>query len=714
MRTYGWIASLAVAAIAMAGEARAAEHRVREFHAVAIASDGRHVADIESDDFAPGSQSPPHFLVIRTEAGGAVTVALPCGQGPNCMPSSPSWNRDGTTLAFVVNNARTADAAIYTVGANGRAPRRIARFAGELGTLRYGPDNRLAVLATAHPRKKVGATEPAAPLIGVIGTDFDEQRIAMLEHGALRLISPATLFVYEFDWRPDGSAFVATAANGNGDTQWWVAKLVGIASGTGAVTVLHAPRDAHEQFADPVVSPDGSEVAYIAGWMSDFGSNGGDAFLLRLDRPDAKPVDLTPGLHATITTLDWHCADGLTGAALAGPRAEMLALALGQAPRTLWSGAETIGSGGWNLGLACAGGHSAAVRQSFTDPPELEAGTIGDWRRLSHVNDGFAAPFRGQSVNWKSDHYDVQGWLLTPQPRRAGKRPLLVEVHGGPQAAATPDYVSPRGIDRALLAAGYDIFLPNYRGSFGQSEAFVAADIDDFGGGDFRDIMAGVTSVASVAPVDENRLGIFGGSYGGYMAMWAVTQTHRFKAAAAHAGVSDWLSIQGEAPQMTADAPDPSFGTLVYKDPTPQLRASPITHMMGVRTPVLITVGALDVECPMLQSEEFYQAMVTLGVPTSFVVYAGEGHGFRKQSDRLDERRRTVDWFNRWLTASPQAQTRSTVMAQGKQEKTTANVPVKDTDSGGTRPAPATGQTKGRPEVQSGDQNAAPPRNTDR
>ena len=634
-----------------------ADTRLRSFHAVATAADGRHVADIESDAATSRDRSPPHRLMIRTVGGrtgeaSSVIVALPCGQGPNCEPSSPSWNRDGSRLAFVVSDAQTSSAAIYSVAANGRTPHLLARFAGALGSLRFGPNDRLAVLATAHPHKKIGATQAAAPLVGAIGADIDEQRIAVLEHAALRLVSPPDLFVYEFDWKPDGSGFAATAATGDGDRQWWVARLVDIAEGGGALTLLHAPRDSHEQLADPVVSPDGSTVAYIGGWMSDFGSNGGDAFLLPLHQPGAKPVNLTTGLHATITTLDWHCGSGLTAVALAGARDEILALSAATAPRTLWSGEESIGTGGWNPGLACADAHSSAVRQSFTDPPELETGTIGDWRRLTHVNAGLAAPVRARSIGWQSDQHDVQGWLLTPWPERPGKRPLLVEVHGGPQAAVAPEFVSAHGTDRALLDAGYDLLLPNYRGSFGQGEAFAAADIDDFGGGDFRDIMRGVDAAERLSPVDDNRLGIFGGSYGGYMVMWAVTQTHRFKAGASHAGVSDWLSIQGEAPQMTADAPDPGFGTLVYADPQPQLRASPITHMIGVRTPVLITVGERDVECPMPQSQEFYQAMVTLGVPTSFVVYAGEGHGFRKQADRADERRRIKEWFDRWLSPS--------------------------------------------------------------
>ncbi len=725
-----WIwGALPAIATAAAAPSWAAGRPLHDFHTVAIAPDGRHIASIESDDVPDGSESPPRQLFIRTPGGGARQVMLPCRSGPDCLPSSPSWNRDGSRLAFVISSAGAASASIYVVGAGGNAPHRLARFAGALGTLRYGPEDRLAVLATAHPHKKTGAVEAAAPMAGEIGTQTDEQRIAMLRDGALRMVSPADLFVYEFDWRPDGAGFVATAAKGDGDTQWWVSKLVAVAAADGAVSLLHAPDDAHQQLADPVVSPDGRSVAFIGGWMSDFGSNGGDAFLLKLDQPGAKAVDLTPGLHATVTTLDWYCGPGLTATALAGARTDVLALTQAGSARTLWSGEGGIGAGGWNLGLACAGGRSAAYHQTFLAPPELEAGPIGRWRDLTHVNAGLVAPVQARSVTWKSDRFDVQGWLLSPSPARPGRRPLLVQVHGGPQAAETPKFLAPRGTDRALLAAGYDLFLPNYRGSFGQGEAFVAADIGDFGGGDFRDIMAGLDAVERSVPIDDGRLGIFGGSYGGYMSMWAVTQTHRFGAAASHAGISNWLSEQGEAPQMTADAPDPVFGTLVYDDPRPQLHASPITHMRGVRTPVLITVGERDVECPLPQSQEFYQALLTLGVPTSFVVYAGEGHGFRNEADRADERRRTVAWFDKWLVARAgaernlapgvkTAQTGSTSMVQDSGskglDKTTANTPISGTDPGGTRPAPTSGKPAARPEVQSGDQNTNPPHGTDR
>ncbi len=241
----------------------------------------------------------------------------------------------------------------------------------------------------------------------------------------------------------------------------------------------------------------------------------------------------------------------------------------------------------------------------------------------------------------------MQGWLLEPPGAGAERRPLVVDVHGGPEAAAEPRFPAAAADLRAFLAHGWDVLEPNYRGSYGMGERFAAASIGDLGGGDWRDVHAGVDAAERAAPIDDARLAITGGSYGGYMAMWAVTQTHRFRAAMADAGVSDWLSIEGEAPQAGSD--QVNFGGSVYDNVAPYLRASPITHMRGVDTPTLIIVGDRDLECPVGQSEEFHTALLAEGVPTSFVVYRGEGHGFTREADRRDRQARTVAWFTRWF-----------------------------------------------------------------
>jgi dipeptidyl aminopeptidase/acylaminoacyl peptidase len=617
---------------------------LHDFVTVAIAPDGRHIASIETQDDG-SDRDAPASLLIRDLKGGAVTVPLPCSAGPNCKVDSPAWSTSGQ-LAFIVSRPDDGVAEIDAVGAKGGAVRRVLIFNGTLDRLRYGADNRLAVLATARAHKSVGRAEAGVPLVGDIGSESDEQRIAVVDGAALSFVSPSDLYVYEFDFLPSGG-FVGTAAPGDGDSQWWLAKLYVFEQSRARVVFAPGPR---EQLAAPAVSPDGKSVAFIGGWMSDFGSTGGDAYVLRLDQPGATPRNLTAESHATVTTLDWTCGKGLTGMMLAGDTVTIARLdTVGSEP--VWSGQASL-TGGTGNGLSCGPHGAAAVSSSFGAPPEIVAGSPGRWHTVTHENAAIPATgFTGRSVTWRNDGFDVQGWLLQPADGSPGlKRPMVVLVHGGPEAASTNKFLPPSSDARTLLEAGWDVFEPNYRGSFGQGEAFAAASIQDLGGGDWRDVLAGVDAAERVAPIDDGRVGIMGRSYGGYMVMWGITQTHRFRAGVAHAGVSDWLSLEGEAPQAGSD--EVNFGGSVYDDATPYLKASPITHMRGVNTPTLMTVGERDLECPMPQSEEFYTALEALGVPVEFHVYPGEGHHLHKAEDRADFRKRSVDWFQRWFAAA--------------------------------------------------------------
>lgn len=199
-----------------------------------------------------------------------------------------------------------------------------------------------------------------------------------------------------------------------------------------------------------------------------------------------------------------------------------------------------------------------------------------------------------------------------------------------------------------LASQGFYVFLPNPRGSTGQGEAFKQANIKDFGGGDLRDILTGVDAAIARFPIDKERLGVTGWSYGGYMTMWAVTQTNRFRAAMAGAGIANWQSYYGE--NLIDQWMIPFFGASIYDDPAVYAKSSPITFIKQVKTPALIIAGERDAECPAPQSYEFWHALRTLGVPTELVVYAGEGHMFVKASNRVDYQDRTVAWFQKYLS----------------------------------------------------------------
>jgi dipeptidyl aminopeptidase/acylaminoacyl peptidase len=629
---------------------------VHSYADVSIAPSGSHVVAIESDEAKVEGGPERHALVIRPVDGSPPkTVALPCAPDPDCVPSQPVWSPDGTYLVFVSKSPKAKTRALYRVDAAGTGLRRLLIFDGVLNDPRFSPGGRLAVLATAGAHKEIGATQAGAPIVGEIGTKPDEQRIALVDpSGALHWASPPDLFVYEYDWKPDGSGFVGTAAHGNGDNNWWVAHIYAFDAANAAATDLYAPASPQQQIASPRISGDGKTIAFIGGIMSDFGSTGGDVYALPIAGGSA--TDVTLGMKASATSLAWACPNGadpnrLSFTALDGARYAMHDVwPLTQRPQQLgYSFGETFAT---DMTVACGGttANVAFVRQSFEAPPEIFVGSnFADVHALSHANAGAQSPARAQSVSWEDDGLGAQGWLLAPLGNDPNlKHPMITLVHGGPAGASVPRFIG-RGLLRDLLNGGYYLFLPNPRGSFGQGEAFTLANVKDFGYGDLRDDLTGIDAVEKITAgaVDNSRLGITGGSYGGFMTMWAVTQTNRFKAAVAGAGISDWISYYGE--NGIDEWMIPFFGSSAYDDPAVYRKSSPIEFIKNVKTPTFEFVGEHDVECPAPQSLEFWHALETLGVPTQLVIYPGEGHHLREPEHIADVTRRTVDWFKRYL-----------------------------------------------------------------
>jgi dipeptidyl aminopeptidase/acylaminoacyl peptidase len=625
------------------------------YSSVVISPDGTSVASIESDEAKVEGDPVRETLVIRPTGGGEPhTVVLPCAPDPGCRPSDPAWSPDSKTLVFISGTPKLGTRGLYAVAAGGGSARKVIDFQGIMQQPHFAPDGELAVLATAGAHKEIGATQAGAPLVGEIGGATDEQRIAIIDRKktTLRYVSPPTLFVYEYDWKPDATGFVGTAAPGNGDDNWWVAHLYAFDVLSGAATNLYTPSSPQQQIADPRISPDQKYVAFIGGLMSDFGSTGGDVYTVPLAGGPA--VDVTPEMAASATSLSWECPndpdhDHLSFTALDGARDAMHEVGplLKPAQRLGYSFESTTAS---NVTRACQSDkiNEAFVRQSFETPPEIYVGTnFADVHAITHGNDGMSAAAHAQSLTWRSNDFNVQGWLLAPldaDPKV--KHPMVTLIHGGPSAASVPRFIG-RGAQRDLLREGYYLLLPNPRGSFGQGEAFTKANVKDFGYGDLRDDIAGVDAAEKLAPIDDNRVGIWGGSYGGFMAMWAVTQTKRFKAAVAQAGISDWISYYGE--NGIDQWMIPFFGASAYDDPAVYRKSSPIEFIKKVTTPTLAMVGELDVECPAPQSLEFWHALETFDVRTQLIIYPGEGHRLRAPAHIADASKRTVEWFDTFM-----------------------------------------------------------------
>jgi dipeptidyl aminopeptidase/acylaminoacyl peptidase len=399
------------------------------------------------------------------------------------------------------------------------------------------------------------------------------------------------------------------------------------------------------QIANPRWSPDGKQIAFISGIMSDEGSTGGDIFAVP-STGGAEPHDLTQGRHSSPSSIRWlptgkilftETINGGSALATLDPPSRTV--------ETLWAGDESLKNGDEAISASNDGKTIASVRSSWTMAPEVWAGSAGDWKKRTNANEAIKPLWgRTENLRWRNDDFEVQGWLMYPVNYDPAKKyPMIVSVHGGPASAKKPSW--PTSFDMTSMSSqGYFVFFPNPRGSYGTGETFTRANVKDFGYGDLRDILLGMDQEIKTLPIDPNRIGIAGWSYGGYMTMWAVTQTHRFHAAVAGAGIANWQSYYGE--NLIDQWMIPYFGASVYDNPAVYAKSSPITYIKNVRTPTLIAVGDSDAECPAPQSFEFWHALKTLGVKTELIVYPGEGHAVRQPEHVQDLLERTIAWFN--------------------------------------------------------------------
>ena len=626
-------------------------------HGVVLSKDGARVAWVEQVSTPDGPLPEQSHIEVQELKGGQpvrVTAGKPeAAHDENDLAFSP----DGQQLAFLSDAEKAHQPQLYVADLLKGGVRQLTQVDGHLERPLFSPDGKtLAVLFVEGGADERGPLLPAARQTGVIEEKIREQRLALVPvdgSAPLRPLSPPDLFVYEYAWRPSGAGFAATAAHGSGEDNWWVAQLYFI-DASGGARVVHKPA---LQICEPAWSPDGTRIAFIEGLMSDAGANGGDLFVVPADGT-GKARNLTKGLRGSASSVRWIAPEVVRfGGQVEGDTAFFEVAAGGHGPvRTLWRGSESL-SNGWPIGASFSadGSVSAAVRESFSAPPEVVAGPLGKWTQVTQRNAGLRSPAgAARSIRWKSDRFDVQGWLLAPPAAPAtapsaptGKAPMIVLVHGGPASAARSTWSQ-----QALLLAsqGYFVFLPNPRGSFGQGEAFTRANVKDFGYGDLRDILRGVDEVARVAPVDPQRVGVMGHSYGGYMTMWAVTQTQRFKAAVASAGLSNWQSYYGQ--NRIDQWMLPYFGKSVYEDPEVYARSSPMTFITKVHTPTLVLHGERDAEVPLPQGQEFWHALKTLGVETQLVVYEDEGHWIRQPAHVRDRIERIVGWFDAHLKAA--------------------------------------------------------------
>jgi dipeptidyl aminopeptidase/acylaminoacyl peptidase len=464
-----------------------------------------------------------------------------------------------------------------------------------------------------------------------------------------RTAASVTAHIGAFDWSPDSRKIVFDTRPTPDADDGRHADLHEVDIETGKVRVLAATGATEAQ---PRYSPDGRYVAFTRSPDPPNGIRGTRIALLDLKsgrtRDQPATYDETPNL------VDW-AQDSLSifFTEGRGTRAVLYAMPVDGPPQTVW--APQRGTFGFGMNLNVRGTHAGFTFQTPSDPPEAYVLALGSNTlvRVSAANSGLSLPPVGETrvVSWKSkDGREIEGLLTLPPGYTPGKRvPLILNIHGGPAGAFNESFVGSLGIYpiAAFASRGWATLRPNPRGSTAYGLRFRAANLNDWGGGDYQDLMTGVDWAIQQGIADPEKLAVMGWSYGGYMTNWVVTQTGRFKAAASGAGLSNLISMWG-----TNDIPstlDDYFEGPWWERTNEYLRMSPLTHVDKVTTPLLILHGEQDIRVPLGQGTEMYYSVKRKGVPAEMVVYPRMPHGPQEPKFMLDIMKRHIDWVAKYL-----------------------------------------------------------------
>jgi dipeptidyl aminopeptidase/acylaminoacyl peptidase len=603
--------------------------------------------------------------------------------GPN-SDMLPRWSPDGRQLAFLSDRAEKGQFQLYLLEA-GRLGEALATPAvdGTVEYLAWSPDGRKIVLGVAGRGADLSGGQGSGttkdkeqdlpswmPTVDRGMSDNQWRRLHVYDVAAktTTVLSRERLNVWEAVWA-GSDGLLAVVSEGPTEDDWYSAPLALIDATTGNERILYR---SEWQLGLPAASPGGELLAIVEAVCSDRLVVAGNVLAIDRDTGGVTAIE-TDGVD--VSYIHWQNATHLLFAGIRQARTVFGECDLYDGTsRELW---ETIESSGHHSPEISPLGADAFVMAlgSYERYPELVVvrhGSMHTVLSLAHAGTEYvrSAAGRMQEVSWEArDGREIGGWLVTPD--RPGPYPLIVHVHGGPVSAWQNSWVTRMGADTPLLVQrGYAVLFPNPRGSWGKGQEFARQVYGDMGGEDTYDILTGIDALVNKDIADPTRIGVTGGSYGGYMTSWLITQDNRFAAAVSVAPVTDWPSFHWTTNIGVFDRlflqDEPTNPTQRYHD------RSPVMFAANARTPTLNIAGLVDRCTPASQAVEFHRALLENGVRSELVLYPEEGHGVRQFPAAIDYVTRLVDWFQEHMPADRpvsdkvETETRETVAA-GKQ-----------------------------------------------
>ena len=573
---------------------------------------------------------------------------------------APRWSPDGHTLALISDREHDGQPQLYLMPRRfGEAVRLTGMRGGVFGGARgvnpmaWSPDgSKIAFMADdpiaeGDKRRGLRSQDPV---------EFEQSpsytRLYTIDAatGEVECISPSGLQVWEFAWSNDGSRFAASVTDLPFESDWYLCRLAVFEPG-GPATTLY---DEERAVSAPSWSPDDSHIAFTSSHWSDKYAQRGGVFVVPSGGGGHR--EITESHRATYGWIRW--AEGGRELLLSGSLGSQYGLVRvdldSGGHETAWSEPCTFGEASYPALTVDGAGRIAVVKEDSDNPRDVWLATPQDggyaMKRLTNMNPHASELDIGitEEIFYEgADGWEMQAFLTRPHNAPSDRPlPMVLDIHGGPSGAHQNSYApaSPYNHAEALAAIGYAVLKPNPRGSNGWGLDFTESNLGDQGGKDWEDIMLGVDYCVEQGIADPDRLGVTGNSYGGYMTMWAVTQTGRFKAAVAGMGISEWRSFHG-ATEIE------NWNTIYYAhedqyDPDGKYRTfAPLVHIDNVTTPTLVLHGEVDHVCPVHQARQFHRALKDKGIEVSLCVYPREPHGWREREHMRDIAHRTVQWL---------------------------------------------------------------------